>query len=1068
MQPNSGAGASNGYRPVAAALVLLFVSPLACLNAAEPAGEFLQGLRERGYYDEAIDYLDRLESSRQAPSEFLLRLPLERASLFVDAARNQADSARREELLDQAEAVLSRYLADGRSGSLERSASKQLAFLMQARGKLKVDSARRSQPPDAELLRQARQHYESAKSLFANRETRAAQELAKMPKLLDPKTQAAEIAEREELRTTVGESRLFAAGVTEEMAETEATGSPGFKNALRSAADAYGKIHNDYRRRIIGQYALLYQARCLARLGDHIKALVHCTELLDYSDPPPEFRDLQTQALVVAAQCWLDPSQKQHRQVIERVTRWVDQADRSELQQQHGLTLRYLLAQAYVALASELASAGGPTNEISRAQANARRAAEFVARFTSEHQQGARKLLADLGADDHRGGSSSPETFDEARRAGQQAFDAARSAADRLAELEKSASQEKNASQVKNASARSQAEAELAKAAKQRDEAYSAAARLLGLALHLAAEEGAPSPARIEEVNGVRHQLAFAKYQLGEWYDAAVIGSFLAERYPQTAGARPAAKLALLSYLKLYRQAGAQNEIEKRRLAEVCERIARLWPDQPEAAEALATLIPFAIEKGQLDQARDFLARIPEQSSLRTNAELKVGQALWAAYVEGVQARDAASPQGSQTDPAGDEPPSEEKLHEFKSQAEQILTAGLARMERQATPDASAPTARLFLAQILVDTGRADQAIAMLEDSAGGALTLIEKKDPAASGGFAIDAYQTALRAYLSRLPSATPAEADRLMAKARQVMHALQQQAGDEQKRKLIERYYALARDLQRQLAIAPPEQRPLLSKGFETFLDQVGKETSDLNTLYWVGETFFGMGEKFSDPGARPGPDATRYFASAVAAYQRVLDKGDKDPGWLPDEMRSHVLVRLALAHRRGMAFKKAIDIHHQLLSGSEEANRLLDIQMEAARTYQDWARHGKAELYTLAMFGARPDSQKRNVIWGWGRLSQATAGKDRFSPEFHEARYNLARCRYEFAMRQPASKRQPLLEAAKKDITVTQRLYPEMGGQAWRRRYDELLKLIQRQLGEAADGLAAAGAGASRQEK
>jgi hypothetical protein len=134
------------------------------------------------------------------------------------------------------------------------------------------------------------------------------------------------------------------------------------------------------------------------------------------------------------------------------------------------------------------------------------------------------------------------------------------------------------------------------------------------------------------------------------------------------------------------------------------------------------------------------------------------------------------------------------------------------------------------------------------------------------------------------------------------------------------------------------------------------------------------------------------------------------------------------------------------------------LLDVQVEAARTYQEWAAQSKADLYKLAMLGARPDNTKKNAIWGWGRLSQATAGKERFSPEFHEARYNLALCRYEFARRQTADKRPPLLDAAKKDITVTQRLYPDMGGEARRRQYDELFKSIQRDLGERVLGQAA----------
>jgi len=44
------------------------------------------------------------------------------------------------------------------------------------------------------------------------------------------------------------------------------------------------------------------------------------------------------------------------------------------------------------------------------------------------------------------------------------------------------------------------------------------------------------------------------------------------------------------------------------------------------------------------------------------------------------------------------------------------------------------------------------------------------------------------------------------------------------------------------------------------------------------------------------------------------------------------------------------------------------------------------------------------------------------------------------------------------AERDIIVTYRLYPELGGREMRKAFDSLLKQIQKERGQPADGLAA----------
>jgi hypothetical protein len=137
------------------------------------------------------------------------------------------------------------------------------------------------------------------------------------------------------------------------------------------------------------------------------------------------------------------------------------------------------------------------------------------------------------------------------------------------------------------------------------------------------------------------------------------------------------------------------------------------------------------------------------------------------------------------------------------------------------------------------------------------------------------------------------------------------------------------------------------------------------------------------------------------------------------------------------------------------------MLPAQIEAAKLYQDWGGTGKGqeENYVRAIVGARPDPAKnnQNIIWGWGEIARRTANHPQFKDQFYEARYNVAHCRYLYAMAQtdPAKKTEQL-KRAKSDIALTAGLYPELGGEERKRQFDNLLRTIQKELGERTGGL------------
>lgn len=145
----------------------------------------------------------------------------------------------------------------------------------------------------------------------------------------------------------------------------------------------------------------------------------------------------------------------------------------------------------------------------------------------------------------------------------------------------------------------------------------------------------------------------------------------------------------------------------------------------------------------------------------------------------------------------------------------------------------------------------------------------------------------------------------------------------------------------------------------------------------------------------------------------------------------------------------------------------NTMVDAQIEAAYVYQARGEQD-ARYYPLAINGGQrikqADGSTVALVWGWAKIAAVVAGRPQYESIFHQARYNLAWCRFKEAMSQGDAEKAKLLKQAQTDIRTVYRLYPDMGkglslepgGKDWREKYDDLLRTIQKLLGEPAKGL------------
>jgi len=458
-------------------------------------------------------------------------------------------------------------------------------------------------------------------------------------------------------------------------------------------------------------------------------------------------------------------------------------------------------------------------------------------------------------------------------------------------------------------------------------------------------------------------------------------------------------------------------------------------------------LIDTAVDNRDVAKAMECLQRIPQDSPKRAQAELRTGEALWRAYAV------AANLQGN------DRPP-QAQLDKMAKQAQAILEDGVARakktIEAGGEVNYSLAYCALSLANIYVGTGQADKAVACLEDSKIGPLTLLKAKSPVLQGRtqFNEAVFNAALQAYVGV----------QQLEKAEQAMAALEASVSQdaEASTRLTQIYIRLGKQLEELLTRLRNEgkndEARKVAGGFQVFLKKIAdrKEGNTFGSLYWVAETFSSMGAATQLGGKDAQKEAKQYYEESLRTYAMILQRIKENDKFAPPGSDVAIQVRLAVCLREMGEFGKAI----QLLAGilKDKENRL-DIQREAALVYQAWGV-AKPAYYEHAIKGGNPDGQ-RYVIWGWGGIANRVAAyigsNKKYEELFFEARYNLAICRLRLASStDDTTKKKDIAGQAAKDVSVVYRLYPTMGGPEWYEKFDRLLKDAQKLRGDKQDGL------------
>jgi tetratricopeptide (TPR) repeat protein len=1032
-------------------VVVMALSVRGPINAAPPAQEFLEALRERGYYDTALDFLDQMRTSPLAPAAMKSSIEYERGRTLVMAAGVERDLARREQMLNQAQRSLDQFLSASPHHRLAHSTRNYLGNLLMVRGNMKVEEAERR--GNTNLLSEAREVYDEAHKVFTNTRDELRARLQEInSKAYDPQTQREEIEIREQIRSDFLQSQLLGAMVLEARADTVEKDSDEYRELLEQAESEYRGIEEKYRQWMAGLYAKLYRGRCLQNLGKYPEALGLYRELLEEPEDSEAFRGLKQLALKQALEVWLESSAEGYAEAVDRGSQWLAKLRPADARQPEPLAIQFLLARANLKFSEQLRASNPRDRLASERLRAARQLAREVAKYPGEHQEAARKILADMqgGASEAEEQRPTPKSFNEARTAGRDAMDAMQNSnflIDSLpARIESENDQE----------AKQELEQRLAQATENVQLHLDEAVDFFRLALQLVDSE-----VPVEDVNLVRLYLAHMLFLRGDYFDSGVLSEFVARRFPADNASREAGKIALAAYAQLYSQGeeGARD-FETDRLKGVSEYIIDQWPDQAVAVDAWNAIIPFVIRDGEFDRVVAGLERIPESSPQRGDLELKVGRALWSAYRQGMS--DLRREEREVGATSSDTSERRAELETWKNQAQQVLANGWNRVRaKDAGINESLAMGVLYLAQVYIDSQQADEAISLLEDEKYGPLALVGGGHSAAKGaGYAEETYRTALRAYLGNLQGSGAEES---LAKAKGIMADLKSSVSPDAagQQRLVAVYMGLARDMKGQMDLASDEERRVLSQGFSLFLSELSQEASDFQVLNWIAETFYNMADSLAgSESTRIPANAAEFYRKALESYKKILEKQSQNPEFLPNPQLGLALqIRTAGVHRRLGEFREAMEIFKAILT---EKNQMLNVQVEAAKTFQVGASApGFHNLYEKAIMGEYRDTRSTppaNIVWGWGKIARLTSGREEFREIFFEARYNLALCRFEFAKReQDAATKRRWLDLARQDVLFTYRLYPDLGGTSWKPRFDQLTKQIQQARGDRPVGLA-----------
>ena len=1018
-----------GFQLVLLGLCLPNCSPLNQAEAAEPFAKFMASLKNEQMFDLAARYLEYAQEHNLLPEEVKKNIDFERLDLRQQTLTTINSPQKRDEQTEQLKQGYEEFLRTNTNDPRRGEARIKLADLTLQQG-VKADLAADNESNAAEkekLLQTARDAFKKSEEFFTAGVNELAEQLKAMAGAnIDPSDTAA-VDRRREMQLGYRTSQIMIGSARQKLAETYPDDSADFKKYMQKAQEQFNDVSTKASRTAeAGTYYLsvFYRGQAQAALKEVDPAIESLLRVSDQNESA--LRWVRVQATSELVRLLSSPESGKYEAAIQRGEALMQQQQSMEKDSLDWQDLQIAIAEAKLAWSKELAKDKKMDSQVRKLTGDTRDELQKMSRLKSPAGEKARRMLSDMGVD-----VAIPETTKLPRvRNFSEAFIAANERIETINRnkltLEILESQIKGADSTKTSELTSQIE-----------QLKSSDTNSEGQAIelfHKALELFDPSSDSREDLATARFRLAYMLYSIQDFYGSAAIGDLTARVNRGTDVGLTAAQVAIYSYQQLLSAIPEGQEKPISSLERFAEFMLETWPDAEASSMAANSLLRFALAEKRWSDAEETLKFLPPAKANAVRRD--IGFVLYNDYLRALlQARQ------------NEQPIDAPEIVEVRNQAEALLAEGFKSLDVELL-DERAVQAADALASIYLRTDRPKQAEEVLDTADFGPLAAIERDGFEVSPATKMETLRLALQSEVNKATNGGGAlNAEKIQKLVAQMQVVAATDAADSNL--LTNALIVLANDLRLQLAdVKSPAEKMKLGNSIRVLLSQLISVSQDTATLEGASRTLAQLADGVKDDRSVDGLSKDLNSA-AVKGFEKLLEIAEKDPQKLTQMKRSvgDLQAQLAAAYSHSGMYEQAAELYTKVL---RENGMMLLAQVNAAENYQEWAAGTSVENLRYAMFGAQPDAKRKNIIWGWGRLSQLTANRKDLEPYFFDARLNLAICRAALARLEPdADKKTKALQQALGDIRTTYIQYPELGDPATTKKFDNLTRTLQRDL-------------------
>jgi len=1006
---STGGLSTNSNRAILAFLTLSTLGAWSTTTIAdEPAKRFLSRLREEGYYDQGLKYLEISAAKNRLPDSMKADLPLERVILMQESLKSVKTPQQRDERIAAIEKGYREFLSASPTHSRRSETQTKLGDLLLDRGQTALDESKKPENVvSSESWRsKSRQAYTEALDLYKkiSEELKPILESMAGDKIKTLKIEGKGLNELKELRDQYQreyrQAQILEAKTMDFVAQTYDDPSPDRKISLEKSESSFKAIvektigAQEAGRRFL---SLLYLGAVQVQLGKLDEARDSYTRVAD-NEESGIFRTWKVQAIAEIIRIDSSAKAAKYEAAVQRGDEALKSSAPKERDDPEWLDLQLALADARMAWGKTI-DAKKEENKFRNNRKAARDLLQAILKKKGPHLVKAKKSLSELGIE-------TEEKVDDKLPNTKAWADTIKIARERLDRAETATIDD-----------------DVSRDRKQAIELYQ---RALGMFRD--------SDSR-DELLDTKFLLAYLHLKTEQYWETVALAQDLLVSGKGTDKALKSGGFALIGFGKIVSEVPSDRQLAfVRPLENLANQLNTIDPASDEAKNAVDLLVKLDLIHKRNEDALKHIA-IGKGNSGGSSASL-VGQILWGEYQQA-----AFEHRKNKTEETSEDT-------DKKQKAENLLRSTWDAMSADKA-DKTLVAGVNTLANIYLMSDRIDEALAIIDAPSKGAIALADSVSDL-DVNVKLEAYRLKLQAMVQAAGSGKQPLTIENVTQIVQKMKVLS--AGDDTL--LTNSLNNLAVKLVSKLeASKNAGEKAKLASAFGVMVQQLVEVSSDVAILDSAGSSIFSTAtQMLKDPTQESNGKALMVIAES--AFNKVAAKPVAEliaAKRKPEDFQ----FRLALAKSGAGKYEEA----HALFLQSLKSNpNVLTIQVEAARNLQAWSKGKDAELLKKAVFGAELDAKKANTIWGWGRISTVTATRVAdFKEVFFEARLNIAKGFRLIAIAEatPEKKKQGLEKALTK-IRETYQTYPELGSSEIRAGFEKLLRELQQELGKPVSGL------------